>query len=593
MSVLSLAPYRALLPEAPGRRVAVLVGPGQGAELTGLVSELAGDEVFLLAPAASPQWAMATSSATLLTSTTLRQVHARLKRIGPIDLLVDLLPTDEKVPGDVFRKVFFHLRPGGVYVLANRGFPDERAVGEEAVGAAAVGAAAVGGEPASGAPGRVDLLMRRPWVGGNASRGSALDTELAASCARFFLDSSFLLVEKRQRHLLKVRDGEVKRLLAKRNTRDSVTILGTLPDGELECRGEVVSHSAGVAIRNLDLVMAYPELHIHHYRGRFGLVRNSLLYGDSTVLPGSFRYPLTKTLGNPRLIEVSADFSRVPADLVPRNTLPGTFYHLDCWNTGHFGHVMTEVVSRLWGWHQAKEQIPELKVIFRRRQPDDPYPALEVNLFTAFGIDLSDIVWVDEPVWVESIVTATSMWQNGAPYYVHPEIQSTWERLRTGLVAHRPGGPSRIFVSRRPTLKNRACRNIAAVEEVFARHGFSIVFPDELTFAEQATLFGGAEVVAGFAGSGLYNILYTNQLTAFIVLSHEAYTARYEHLYTMVLGCATDYFWSSPDVPHPVGGWSEQAYYSSWEFDFARNGSALEQVLADLSSEHDGDRLLR
>jgi capsular polysaccharide biosynthesis protein len=131
-------------------------------------------------------------------------------------------------------------------------------------------------------------------------------------------------------------------------------------------------------------------------------------------------------------------------------------------------------------------------------------------------------------------------------------------------------------------MQNRRCRNARDVEKVFERYGFTIVYPEELTIPQQATLFAGAPVIAGFAGSALFSLLYASRVTDVIVLSQEAYTARYEHLYTMVLGCRTHYFWSTPDTPHPPSGWSDDAYKSAWEFDFTRHGETLEDTLSSL-----------
>lgn len=461
--------------------------------------------------------------------------------------------------------MFFHLRPRGVYVLAK---PEIEGQAEQ-----------------PGAPARAELYLRRYW--GSEAEAQALvpaEQELVSSCARFLVDRSYLLVEKRQRHFVKLREGEVGRLLPQRNTRDTVTTLETLPRGELTCAGEVINHESAVPISSMSLVMQFPELRVQHYTGKLGLISNSLLIGDSTVLPASYRYPTIRAMGNPRLIEVNSDFGRLADDLRPRRVLSGHYYHLDCWYPGHFGHVMTEVVGRLWGWPSAKQQFPELKAIFRRRYPNERHPALELAVFTAFGIDPSDIVWVDEPVWLNSIVTATPMWQNQAPYYVHPQLGRTWERMREGAVVKRAERPPRIFVSRRPNLTNRSCRNAAAVEGVFARYGFAIVFPEELDLAEQASVFGNATIVAGFAGSGLFNICYAGQMTTLIVLSQEAYTARYEHLYTMLLGWTTHYFWSTPDIPQPPRRMTRESYLSAWDFDFDRNGDDLAQLLGSLEA---------
>jgi hypothetical protein len=73
-------------------------------------------------------------------------------------------------------------------------------------------------------------------------------------------------------------------------------------------------------------------------------------------------------------------------------------------------------------------------------------------------------------------------------------------------------------------------------------------------------------------------------MSTLIVLTHEGYTARYEHLYTMLLGCTTHYFWSTADISLPAGQWSGEAYTSGWEFDFDRNGDELQQLLESLEA---------
>lgn len=214
------------------------------------------------------------------------------------------------------------------------------------------------------------------------------------------------------------------------------------------------------------------------------------------------------------------------------------------------------------------------------RYPNERVPILEQRLFQAYGIAAEDIVWVDEPVWLESVVAATPMWHNAIPHYVHPDLRSVWERLRTSLADPAGGLSERIFVSRRT--KNRVCRNAGAVESYFAARGFTVIQPELYDLGQQAAIFADARVVAGFGGSGMFNLLYTTQLDTLILLNQEAYTARNEHLYASLLGGDVHYFWSRPDTPHPAGGWSEEAYYSDWEFDFARNSSDLDAVLDSL-----------
>ncbi len=142
------------------------------------------------------------------------------------------------------------------------------------------------------------------------------------------------------------------------------------------------------------------------------MVSNQLLYTGSTILPDSFRHSLGKDPINPVAIRSGGDFARIPSRYHPTETLRGNFYHLDSENSGHFGHLMTEQLSRLWGWPEAKRQIPDLKLVFRIRHANERKPVLEQRLFTAFGVAPEDIIWIDRPMYLESLVAATPMWHN-------------------------------------------------------------------------------------------------------------------------------------------------------------------------------------
>ena len=148
------------------------------------------------------------------------------------------------------------------------------------------------------------------------------------------------------------------------------------------------------------------------------MVSNQLLYTGSTILPDSFRHSLGKDPINPIIVRSGGDFARIPRRYPP-GSCAGNYYHLDSENSGHFGHLMTEQLARLWGWPE-QEQIPDLKLVFRIRYPNERKPVLERRLFTAFGVAPEDIVWIDRPIYFESVVAATPMWHNPVPHYVHP-----------------------------------------------------------------------------------------------------------------------------------------------------------------------------
>jgi capsular polysaccharide biosynthesis protein len=269
----------------------------------------------------------------------------------------------------------------------------------------------------------------------------------------------------------------------------------------------VTSHESSEPILGLDERIEYPELSLHHYSGKIVMVANQLLYTGYTILPDTFRHHLKKNPANRRITNVSPQFARISESFRPGTTLYGNYYHMDSENSRHFGHLLTESVARLRGWYVAKQRIPDLKLVFRTRFPNERDLVLERRIFNAFGIDESDIIWSDRPVFLESVVAATPMWHNQVPFYVHPEIKmSVWDVIADRLVD--PDAPNflRIFVSRQSG-GSRHCRDADAVEALFESHGYKIVYPE---------LFG----------LGIQARVFARDLETVIVLNHEAYTAR-------------------------------------------------------------------
>jgi capsular polysaccharide biosynthesis protein len=355
--------------------------------------------------------------------------------------------------------------------------------------------------------------------------------------------------------------------------------IARLEPGAIDTAGRVHDYGVVPDVR-VPSVLARPAHTVRRYDGVVHLPKAPLAYHGRSVLPDSFRWHLTPEPVVPALRNVDDHFGRLMLK-DPGERLEGSYFHLVYGPPGHFGHLMTEAVAKLWGWWPAKEADPDLKILVRRRNPTgDPGP--ESRLLPAFGIAPDDIVWVDGPVSVTSLVGCTPMWHNAPPFYAHPAIRETWARLRAGLVGDGQVDTAapRIFVTRRQF--NRPCSNVDEVERFFADRGYAIVAPEELSFAEQVATFAGARVVAGFGGAGMFNLAYAERLETVIVLNQSAYHARNELLYAAVHGADLHTFWSSPDHQHPPGGYSPLAHQSSWTFDLELNGAQLDRLLARL-----------
>jgi len=369
------------------------------------------------------------------------------------------------------------------------------------------------------------------------------------------------VVKTRRQAVIQLREDQISDLLIAREPRARVSILATIPaESPRDGTARVVDYGEPPA--EVWRLTQGPDLTLRHYAGPIASAGSNRLILGSTMLPESFRWPYAAALEPPRSGEVWNGFTIAPR-IAKAPMLEGTYYYLDCRFSGHFGHLTTEVVSRLWGWERARAEFPDLKALFHTRPAraeSGPLNrategTLERLLFTAYGIDPDQLVSTYRRVRLRSVVGASPMWHNAAPYSTHPAIRDTWDRITTGLLKDREASPhERIFVSRGSRYAHRrGCTNQSEVEEVFASRGFHVFYPEELPLSEQAALFAGARVVAGFAGSALFNLMHCRRLEAIVVLGQNIYPARNEHLFAATLGADLHYFWMPPDERDPNG----------------------------------------
>ena len=565
--------YRQLaaLPAGVDRTVVVLPGKLRRSTVAAWLGPFSSDRVHVISAGIGSEWRLPEMSITHHVAPSEEHLSWHLKLLGPIDVLLDLGGDPADYPA-ILQRRFFHVRSGGCYAVkfSKRNSGAFGGPASEWIGSLVDPGGLARRDAADNADGVRDAVAQSAIM------------EWSNSTRLLTAGRAFVFLHKQQDHYLKLRDAETNRVLTAREPDLEVAILSRRIAGGFEYPGVVISHDSAVPIPSLPARIEYPTLWLRHYIGRIALAGNTLMYTDFSVLPDSFRHHLEANPRNIRLINVSADFARVPPDRRPSITLPGTFYQLESTYPGHFGHVMTELVSRLWGWPEAKRAFPELKAIFHPRRPREADTALERQILQAYGIAADDIVAVNEPVYLESVVSASPMWHNQVPHYVHPEMSSVWHRLAEGLIEKTAPTYDRIFVSRTARWKRRACRNSADVERLFEAHGFTVIYPETLDLGVQAAIFANASIIAGFGGSALFNIMYCRKLQTLILLSHEAYTARNEHLFSSLSDVTVHYFWSPPDIPHPPDGWLQDAFYSGWEFDFTRNEGSLRSLLTSL-----------
>jgi capsular polysaccharide biosynthesis protein len=532
--------------------MAILACVGRQQLLLPWLRFLRSDTVHVVADSALPADALVGWAVIRHVAKTPEEIEDLLHEIGTVDILIDLRPARIDRYNRTWARAAFCVRQGGLYIIRpcdlrwSRVYPTLVAW-----------AALVGGAPEV----KLGKRTKRP--------NPSLDPNVTGSVLVF---PDGLVLVKKQDHFLFVRDDEVA-MLPRRERGLSLKILAELPAGILHSKAQVTSHESARPVGVPGLEMRYPRLQLRHYQGRIQFSGQTLLVSGHSILPDSHRFYRIPVIAHPLTPTwpTRPDFATVPQTVVPSAKLPGVYYLLDPQFTGHYGHLLTEAIPRLWGWDAAKKKFPELKALTMVRPGQKTEPLLG-RLLPLYGIDPADLVCVDHPVELESVITASAMWHNATPHFAHPDLTEIWERIGKRLVD--PSAPTweRIFLTRAPG-SFRTCHNAAEVEAMFESYGFEILRPELFDLGVQAGFFRKAKFVAGFGGSQMFNLMYTQDLHHLIVLNHEWFSPRNEHLYGALLGGKLDWFWSVPDA---------RELHSDWTFDFDRNGADLEKLLASL-----------
>ena len=391
-------------------------------------------------------------------------------------------------------------------------------------------------------------------------------------------DGHLITVRKTGHHVLQLHDPEAERVLAGRIGPEWGRVLQTRPPVDEPIRGRAHANRLEKSFRT---AMPVPRMYLREYRDVVCAPRQ-LAVQDDVVLPISFHHGLRgRLLSRSPLVEPAGPhFATVDPALATADRLPGTYYHLDSEFPGHFGHFMTEDIAKLWGWEAARADHPDIKILLSTLERQGRPSTVQRTLLEAWGISPTDVVCIDRPVRVDLLVGATQMFYNGI--YVHPEMHGIWGRLRDRLRPADNGEQPRRLFATRPADALRPCRNADQVEALFAEYGFEIVRPELLSIPEQVDLFAGAEVIAGFAGSALFNGIYKTGPARWIVISSDRYLSRNEWAIAASKGHEYHHFFGEAErKPGQTEPW--RVFQSPYSLDLATVGDALRAVLDSCS----------
>jgi len=212
--------------------------------------------------------------------------------------------------------------------------------------------------------------------------------------------------------------------------------------------------------------------------------------------------------GNLYHAEVSIDLDDTGYDI-------DTGFYLDHSISYHFGHFVGDCLSRIYAWEIVRQLYGDVKLIIGNRRRY----AFQDDLLAAAGVAESDIIKINDLARCKRLLLATPAL--GVEQYATPTASRLWGRIRDRSAGRDISLPDRIYLTR-SGMPTRQLLNETAAERIFERHGFTIVRPELLTVAQQIALASNALLIAGPAGSAMFNLAFQGRLRSAFVLAREA-----------------------------------------------------------------------
>lgn len=296
---------------------------------------------------------------------------------------------------------------------------------------------------------------------------------------------------------------------------------------------------------------------------RFG--RSSQINSVAPILPlsvkspfhsGSYQYhleqPFVLNFSNARLVGPFAtgvdstgriilettlpytDNGRIPFESIPlrfhldkfypdsQNTLAYACSLVNCWGNDVYHHWILDCLTRLEG----AEKFQEITGIKPKIIVHKNCKKWQLESLSLLGYQPEDLVyWEGQSTNVKNLIVPSfrrqSRWTeiSSIEWLRHRLSGSINKKKCSNLNIH----PERIYVSRNKN-SGRGVHNEKELVDLLEKYGFYCCSPETLKFSDEVCLFSKTKVLIGVHGSGLSNILFSNQSSATVIdLFHPDY----------------------------------------------------------------------
>lgn len=168
----------------------------------------------------------------------------------------------------------------------------------------------------------------------------------------------------------------------------------------------------------------------------------------------------------------------------------------------HFGHFIIEHLNRAWGLDKCPNK--NVKYVF----VDNKNIGAKAWLFDfmeMLGIARKDVLILNQSMQFRRVFIPTQSFNNSGKWWAQ-QFVIPFDKMRENV--HTDKVWDKVYVSRAKLTENMRTYGEEAVQNIFEKNGFHVIYPETLPLAQQVAIIGNARVLAGCAGTALHLALF-------------------------------------------------------------------------------------
>jgi len=217
--------------------------------------------------------------------------------------------------------------------------------------------------------------------------------------------------------------------------------------------------------------------------------------------------------------------------------LDGKFVYLG-WLIGHFGHFLTESLSRTW--YLREHDRFDGYIFHSNFRSKDELPEHVRVAFKLLGIPLDKVILARQDYRVRELHCPSESLRcdhSSSRYHSLP-----YTRMTTNSTVVAENASDRLFVSRKSLTSDPRRTNEDEAWQVFRAHGFRRIYPELMRLDEQIATFSAARIIAGPVGTAMHNAAFMNPGSRALILAPSHFLLRNDRLLSNACGYDLNYF---------------------------------------------------